>query len=57
MNLRFARSQIARENIRGASATLERILLLEPGRPDVRLLYAVVLFRLDNTQDAERELT
>lgn len=56
LNLRFARSQIARENIRGASATLERILLLEPDRPDVRLLYAVVLFRLDNIQDAEREL-
>ena len=56
LNLRFARSQIARENIRGASATLERILLLDPNRPDVRLLYAVVLFRLDNLQDAEREL-
>ncbi|MGB0629182.1 MAG: tetratricopeptide repeat protein [Alphaproteobacteria bacterium] len=55
LNLRFARTQIARENIRGASATLERILLLEPERPDVRLLYAVVLFRLDKIQDAERE--
>lgn len=42
--------------MRGASATLERILLLDPNRPEVRLLYAVVLFRLDNLQDAEREL-
>lgn len=30
--------------------------MLDPNRPEVRLLYAVVLFRLDNLQDAEREL-
>lgn len=56
LNYRFAQTQIRDGNIRGASATLERILLVEPNRPDVRLLYAVVLFRLDNLQGAEREL-
>ncbi len=56
LNYRFAQTQIRNGNVRGASATLERILLLDPGRPDVRLLYAVVLFRLDNLEDAEREL-
>jgi tetratricopeptide (TPR) repeat protein len=56
LNYRFAQTQIRQGNIRGASATLERILLLDPQRPDVRLLYAVVLFRLDNLNDAEREL-
>ncbi len=56
LNFRFAQTQIRQGNIRGASATLERILLLDPTRPDVRLLYAVVLFRLDNLTDAEREL-
>lgn len=56
LNFRFAQTQIRRGDVRGASATLERILLLDPDRPDVRLLYAVVLFRLDNLQDAEREL-
>ena len=56
LNYRFAQTQIRQGNIRGASATLERILLLDPQRPDVRLLYAVVLFRLDNLNDAQREL-
>ncbi len=56
LNYRFAQTQIRQGNIRGASATLERILLLDPQRPDVRLLDAVVLFRLDNLNDAEREL-
>jgi hypothetical protein len=56
LNFRFAQTQIRQGNVRGASATLERILLLDPNRPEVRLLYVVVLFRLDNLQDAEREL-
>lgn len=56
LNFRFAQTQIRQGNVRGASATLERILLIDPDRPEVRLLYAVVLFRLDNLQDAEREL-
>jgi len=56
LNYRYAQTQIALGDVRGAAATLERILLIEPDLPRVRLLYAVVLFRLDNLDDAEREL-
>ena len=30
LNLRFARTQVAQGNVRGAAATLERILLIDP---------------------------
>ena len=39
-----------------AAATLERILLVNPNLADVRLLYAVVLYRLDSLNEAEKEL-
>lgn len=55
LNFRFARTQIRNGNLRGAAATLERILLLNPDLAQVRLAYAVVLFRLDNLDEAERE--
>lgn len=56
LNERFAREQITRGDLRGAATTLERILILAPGRDRTRLLYAAVLYRLDALQDAEREL-
>lgn len=56
LNLRYAKVQIARGELKGASATLERILLINPDIAQVRLYYAVVLFRLDNPEEAEREL-
>jgi tetratricopeptide (TPR) repeat protein len=56
LNLRYARGQIARGELKGASATLERILLINPDIAQVRLYYAIVLFRLDNPEEAEREL-
>lgn len=56
LNERFAREQIGRGDLRGAATTLERILILAPGRDRTRLLYAAVLYRLDALQDAEREL-
>jgi hypothetical protein len=56
LNERFARQQINRGDLRGAATTLERILILAPGRDRTRLLYAAVLYRLDALQDAEREL-
>lgn len=56
LNERFARAQIRRGDLRGASSTLERLLLLRPGSGRTRLLYAVVLFRLDDLTEAEREL-
>lgn len=56
LNYAYAQAQIARGDVRGAAATLERILLINPDLPRVRLLYAVVLYRLDNLDEAEREL-
>lgn len=56
LNVRFAQTQIRKGNLLGASATLERILLVNPNLVEVRVLYAIVLFRLDNMQLAESEL-
>lgn len=56
LNVRFALTQIRQGNVRGAGATLERILLIAPNIAEVRVLYAVVLFRLDNLDEAEREM-
>ena len=55
LNFRFARTQVRAGNVRGSAATLERILLINPDLAQVRLFYAVVLFRLDNVDEAERE--
>lgn len=56
LNERYAREQIGRGDLRGAAVTLERVLILAPGRDRTRLLYAAVLYRLDALVDAEREL-
>ncbi|MDX6768634.1 MAG: hypothetical protein SF051_03820 [Elusimicrobiota bacterium] len=56
LNERYAREQIDRGDLRGAAVTLERILILAPGRDRTRLLYAAVLYRLDALVDSEREL-
>jgi hypothetical protein len=55
LNYRYAQSQVVAGELRGAASTLERILLLAPDLARVRLLYAVVLYRLDNLNEAERE--
>ncbi len=55
LNFRYAKSQIANGNVRGAAGTLERILLVTPNLPQIRLTYAIVLYRLDNINEAERE--
>ncbi len=57
LNLRFARTQINQGNFRGAGATLQRILLIAPNLEQVQLLYAVVLFRQGNLDEAKREFT
>lgn len=56
LNFRYAQNQIAKNELLGASATLERILLVNPNLADVRLLYAVVLYRLDSLSEAQKEL-
>ncbi len=55
LNYRYAQTQVVAGDLRGAAATLERILLIAPDLARVRLLYAVVLYRLDNLNEAERE--
>jgi hypothetical protein len=56
LNYAFALTQIRQGDLLGALSTLERILLREPNIPRVRLLYAVVLYRLNAVGEAEREL-
>lgn len=55
LNLRFARAQVNEGNVRGAVATLERVLLIDPDLAQVRLFYAVILFRLESLDEAEKE--
>jgi hypothetical protein len=57
LNFRYAKTQVAEGNLRGAAATLERILLIKPDLARVKLFYGIVLFRLDNLDEAERTLT
>lgn len=56
LNFRYAVSQIRKGNLRSAAATLERVLIVRPDDVRVRLVYGIVLFRLDTLDDAEREL-
>ncbi len=55
LNVCFARTQLERGDVRGAAATLERILLIAPNALEVRYYYALALFRLDSIDEAERE--
>lgn len=56
LNYRFARQQVRQGDLKGAAATLQRILLVNPDLPKVRLFYAVVLYRLDDLAESELEL-
>jgi tetratricopeptide (TPR) repeat protein len=56
LNERYALTEIRKGDLRGAATTLERVLLNSPGRVRTRLLYGVVLLRLDDAPDALREL-
>lgn len=56
LNYRFARQQVRQGDLKGAAATLQRILLVNPNLPKVRLFYAVVLYRLDDLTEAQLEL-
>ncbi|WP_417803991.1 tetratricopeptide repeat protein [Thalassospira lucentensis] len=55
LNFRWAKAQLARGEVRGASSTLERILVLEPELAPVRLYYAIVLYRLDSLDEARAQ--
>lgn len=56
LNYHFAKTQVADGDLKGAAATLERILMINPALPKVHLFYAIVLYRLDNLREALREL-
>ena len=56
INLTYARQLIAEGRLEVAAATLERILLEYPNLNDVRLLYAIVLYRMDSLDEARSEL-
>ncbi len=56
LSFRYALGQVADGQLTSAAATLERILLLRPDFARVRLLYAVVLYRLGSLPEAEQEL-
>ena len=56
LNFRFAKAQVNRGNLVGASATLERILMIRPDLGSIRHFYALVLYRLDSLEEAKREL-
>jgi len=56
LNARYAQDQIARGELLSAAATLERMLLVNPNLADVRLLYAVVLYRLGSLNESQKEL-
>ncbi|WP_033069170.1 tetratricopeptide repeat protein [Thalassospira australica] len=55
LNFRWAKAQLSRGEVRGASATLERILVLDPELAPVRLYYAIVLYRLDSLDEARAQ--
>lgn len=56
LNFTYAKTQVADGNFLGAAATLERILMINENAHPVRLLYAMVLIRLDSLVEAQREL-
>jgi hypothetical protein len=55
LSFRYALGQVNDGQLTSAAATLERILLLRPDFMRVRMLYAVVLFRLGSFPEAEQE--
>ncbi len=55
-NLAYARAAADTGDLNGAVSALERVLIADPNRHGVRLLYAVLLFRLDGLQGAREQL-
>ncbi len=56
LNLAFARAEIRRGQFQSASTVLNRLVLLRPNSLAARVLYAVVLYRLDSFNEAKRQL-
>ena len=56
LNLDFARRAADAGDLNGAAGALERVLIADPNRHSARLLYAVILYRLDDLQGARDQL-
>jgi predicted Zn-dependent protease len=56
LNLAYANQEIAKGELLSAAGALERLLLSQPDLDSVRLLYAKVLYMLDDKQGSMREL-
>ena len=56
VNLRYAQDLILKGNVQLAAATVERILISYPDADSVRLLYAILLYRMDVLDDAAAQL-
>lgn len=52
INLAYLQEQLAGRNFKGAAATLQRVLLLDPDSKLAKVLYAEVQLRLGNLADA-----
>lgn len=57
LNLRYAKQEIRRGEMLNAASALERMLYAKPNWHSARLLYAAVLYRLDDPKAALRELS
>lgn len=57
LNLEYAKQQIIKGEMLDAGSALERMLYANPNWHSARLLYAAVLYRLDDQQAAMRELS
>lgn len=55
LSYRYALKLIQDGDLLGASATLDRLILLAPGEPNIRALRAIVLYRLGNLREAKDE--
>ncbi|MDQ3126507.1 MAG: tetratricopeptide repeat protein [Pseudomonadota bacterium] len=56
LNLEFARRAVEAGDLNGAAGALERVLIADPNRHGARLMYAVILYRLDDLQGARDQL-
>lgn len=56
LNLAYAKAQVKRGEVKGAAATLERMLRINPKLNEVRLFYAAILYRLDNIAESKIQL-
>lgn len=56
LTFRYAKQQVGDGDLKGAVGSLERMLIQNPQLNEVRLFYAIVLYRLDDMVEAEAEL-